>query len=157
MKTNNLFMKKIKGYIMKNDEYHENLLKEIDLIQNIINRMAKNSFLIKGWAVTLISVIIVFSGNIFRFYYCSLILIGFWALDAYYLYIERRYRELYKWVIKNRKNNSDFLFDLDTYRKGLINECSVILYFKSLMSKTMLLFYCLLAIILLIIPILAKF
>ena len=145
-------MKKIKNHTMKNDENKENLLKEIDLIQNIINRMAKNSFLIKGWAVTLISVIIVFSGNRFRFYYCALILIGFWALDAYYLYIERRYRELYQWVIKNRKNNSDFLFDLNTYRKGLINESSVTLYFKSLMSKTMLFSYFLLTLILLIIP-----
>lgn len=150
-------MKKIKNHTMKNDENKENLLKEIDLIQNIINRMAKNSFLIKGWAVTLISVIIVFSGNRFRFYYCALILIGFWALDAYYLYIERRYRELYQWVIKNRKNNSDFLFDLNTYRKGLINENSCIFYIKSLTSATMLLFYVLLVVVLLIIPIFAKF
>ena len=119
--------------------------------------MAKNSFLIKGWAVTLISIIIVFSGNIFRFYYCALILIGFWALDAYYLYIERRYRELYQWVIKNRKNNSDFIFDLNTYRKGLIKENSFIFYIKSLTSPTMILFYVLLVVVLLIIPIFAKF
>lgn len=149
-------MKKIKEYIMDKNENKKNMFKEIDLIQNIINRLAKNSFLIKGWAVTLISVINVFSESTNRFLYCILIWIGFWCLDAYYLYVERRYRELYKWVIKNREKNSDFLFDLNTYREGLINETSYRFYIKSLFSKTMLLFYLLLIVVLLLIPIFTK-
>jgi len=32
----------------------EILHKEIDLVQNVINRMANNSFLLKGWLITLI-------------------------------------------------------------------------------------------------------
>ena len=36
----------------------EELHKEIDLIQGCINRMAQNSFLIKGWTVTLFAVIL---------------------------------------------------------------------------------------------------
>lgn len=140
---------------MENEDNKKNMFKEIDLIQNIINRLAKNSFLIKGWAITLISVINIFSEN--QFLYCILILIGFWCLDAYYLYMERRYRELYLWVIKNREKNSDFLFDLNTYREGLINETSIGLYIKSLLSKTMILFYALLIVVLYIIPILIKF
>lgn len=150
-------MKKIKKYIMDKDENKKNMFKEIDLIQNIINRLAKNSFLIKGWAVTLISVINVFSESTNRFLYCILILIGFWCLDAYYLYMERRYRELYNWVIKNREKNSDFLFDLNTYREGLINETSCKFYIKSLFSKTMWLFYLLLIVVLLLVPIFTKF
>ena len=31
----------------------DELFKEIDLIQGCINRMAQNSFMLKGWAVTL--------------------------------------------------------------------------------------------------------
>lgn len=31
---------------------NEELFKEIDLIQNCIERMAKNSFMIKGWSLT---------------------------------------------------------------------------------------------------------
>ena len=31
---------------------NEELFKEIDLIQGCINRMANNSFLIKGWALS---------------------------------------------------------------------------------------------------------
>ena len=32
--------------------------KEIDLIQNCISRMAQNSFLIKGWALTVVTVVL---------------------------------------------------------------------------------------------------
>jgi len=32
----------------------EYMLKEIDIIQDIIRRMAFNSFLIKGWAISLV-------------------------------------------------------------------------------------------------------
>jgi len=32
--------------------------KEIDLIQNCVNRMAQNSFLLKGWTVSLVAVVI---------------------------------------------------------------------------------------------------
>ena len=34
------------------------LEKEIDLIQACINRMAQNSFMVKGWAITLIAVVL---------------------------------------------------------------------------------------------------
>lgn len=34
------------------------LEKEIDLLQSCINRMAHNSFMVKGWMISLIAVII---------------------------------------------------------------------------------------------------
>lgn len=43
---------------MDNDVLH----KEIDLIQACITRMASNSFLLKGWAVSIIAVILALSG-----------------------------------------------------------------------------------------------
>lgn len=36
----------------------EVLQKEIDLIQACINRMAQNSFVIKGWAISLVAVVL---------------------------------------------------------------------------------------------------
>lgn len=33
---------------------NEIIHKEIDLIQGVINRMAQNSFLLKGWTITII-------------------------------------------------------------------------------------------------------
>ena len=38
---------------------NQNVLeKEIDLIQSCINRMAQNSFVVKGWLITLVTVIL---------------------------------------------------------------------------------------------------
>lgn len=39
----------------------EELHKEIDLIQECINRMANNSFLLKGWLVSIIAVVVTLS------------------------------------------------------------------------------------------------
>ena len=39
----------------------EILHKEIDLIQGVINRMANNSFLLKGWLISLIAVVLALS------------------------------------------------------------------------------------------------
>ena len=39
-------------------EINYNFEKEIDLIQSCVNRMAQNSFTIKGWLITLATVIL---------------------------------------------------------------------------------------------------
>lgn len=104
---------------MKNEVLH----KEIDLIQSVITRTANNSFLLKGWLITLISVILAFSKDsivINNITYLSLVLclpvIIFWYLDAYFLQKEKCYRKLYNWVIENREKTSDHLYSLDYTR-----------------------------------------
>jgi len=37
-------------------------------------------------------------------------------LDAYFLWQERLYRRLYNWVIKNRMDTDEYLFDMNAYR-----------------------------------------
>ncbi|NLJ39189.1 MAG: hypothetical protein GX432_10560 [Candidatus Atribacteria bacterium] len=93
------------------------LIKEIDVIQNIIKRMAFNSFLIKGWAVTLITVTLLLKGDAYQNLIALIPLFIFWYLDAYFLWQERAYRELYKWVIENRLKDDKlecdkYLFDM---------------------------------------------
>ena len=41
------------------ENFKEYMLKEIDIIQDIIKRMANNSFMIKGWAITLVVVTLI--------------------------------------------------------------------------------------------------
>ena len=113
------------------------LYKEIDLIQNVINRMANNSFLIKGWSITLISAIILLTITPAERFLSLLPLIGFWFLDSYFLRQERLYRKLYEWVIANRLNSSQYLFSLNATRFN----SDVPTFFKTLISKTLLLFY----------------
>lgn len=102
---------------MENEVLH----KEIDLIQSCINRMANNSFLLKGWAISLLAVVFALADNGFssiKIYLIVLIpFVSFWYLDAFFLRIERMYREMYLWVLEKRKNNDDsMLYDLNPYR-----------------------------------------
>ena len=94
----------------------EYFLKEIDLIQNIINRMANNSFLIKGWTITLVVVSMLLSINPLHKLFSLIPLVAFWYLDAYFLQLERQYRELYNWVINNRAKTNEYQFDLNSRR-----------------------------------------
>ncbi|MDY6994143.1 MAG: hypothetical protein SVR94_16275, partial [Pseudomonadota bacterium] len=91
----------------------QDLLKEIDLIQGIITRMANTSSLIKGWTITLISVIFAYKSDTSAVYFIFIPIIAFWFLDAYFLQHERMYRQLYSWVIKHRLENDAHLFSLN--------------------------------------------
>lgn len=74
-------------YPMKNKEIME---KEIDLLQACINRMAQNSFLIKGWMISLVAVIIALLpekvGVDIRVLcvVAFVVTICFWYLDAFF-------------------------------------------------------------------------
>ena len=117
----------------------EFLMKEVDIIQSIINRMTSNSFLIKGWTITLVSAILLFD-NIASFnIQIAIIFIPiplFWLLDSYFLWQERLYRKLYDWVISNRLLNEEWLFSMNTDRfKEEVPK------YTTPFSKTFLLFY----------------
>ena len=78
--------------------------KHLDFIQSIISRMAHNSFIIKGWTISIVSAILAITVKEKDSVYCYIGLIPvlvFWFLDSYYLLLERRYRELYKDVIQD--------------------------------------------------------
>ena len=73
--------------------------KELDLIQNVIQRMANNSFMIKGWSITLFVGLISFFklsklSDIILGICLLLIVFSFYYLDAFFLWTERKYRDL---------------------------------------------------------------
>ncbi|MGB8910165.1 MAG: hypothetical protein WCC84_15575 [Candidatus Cybelea sp.] len=77
---------------------NEDERKYIDIVQSTISRMASNSFQLKGWSVGLGSVIISLAAKDSRADLAWLALIpivAFWLLDAYYLALERLYRDRY--------------------------------------------------------------
>jgi hypothetical protein len=70
----------------------------LDSLQAAINRMAINSTSSKTWCITLVSAVIVFASDKTKpdSVWMALIPISlFFLLDAYYLGLERRYRDLY--------------------------------------------------------------
>lgn len=132
-------------------EKEEILHKEIDLIQGVINRMAHNSFMLKGWLVTIIVAVLALTKDTLltnKVDYLSLILmlplIVFWYLDAFFLHKERCYRKLYDWVIEKRKKTDEHLYSLNykRFEKDVDN------IFCIMFSKTLFPFYGITAMIL---------
>jgi len=122
------------------------LFKELDLIQGVINRMASNSFLLKGWTVTLIVVALAIRGTHYQAALGFVPLVGFWLLDSYYVWQERLYRKLYEWVTMNRLSTSEYLFSLEASRfKNALPGL-----WKTIFSKTLLCFYGLVAVLLVV-------
>lgn len=81
------------------------MAEHLDYLQNTINRMSHNSFLIKGWAITFISLLFILAVNKSSYLLLVLSLLPlfcFWGLDAYYLRQERLFRELYDAVRRNQ-------------------------------------------------------
>lgn len=93
------------------------MLKEIDIIQDIIKRMASNSFMLKGWTVTLVVATLLLKGTKYQVLIAFIPLLVFWSLDAYFLWQERMYRKLYEWVINNRLNTNEYLFDMNAKKR----------------------------------------
>ena len=124
----------------------DNKIKHLEMIQGVINRMAKNSFMLKGWAVTLAAGIFALaSKDTYKMYFLIsyVPVIVFWFLDSYYLLQERLYRDLYNDVRK--KSNSEIDFSLNA--SGYANKDYKRTLLGCVISKTELWFYLPLALI----------
>ena len=106
---------------MDNSDFH----KEIQLIQDCIKRMASNSFMLKGWYISLVFLgASMICGKDVEIDWVMLILAVltsvFWYLDGFFLNMETLYRWKYEWVIDQRlKNNSRYYFDLNQYNENM--------------------------------------
>lgn len=112
----------------------------LQMIQGIITRMAGNSFLLKGWAVTLVAGIFALASNdtnkvYFLIAYIPILI--FWGLDAYYLRQERLYRQLYN--LARDKGEQQIDFSMDTSPSEIQNEKTC--YYNCFFSITELWFY----------------
>lgn len=101
---------------MKHDE---NKRLHLQMIENIISRMGSNSFLIKGWSLTAIGgLVTLYITNIkycwsyYLLLFASIICLIFWIIDAYYLRLERQYRELYDFVRQKKEEDINFSMHL---------------------------------------------
>lgn len=116
------------------DEYK---VKNLEMIQGIISRMANNSFMLKGWSVTLD--IGIFSLNYKTiekgfFVLLYIVIIIFWGLDSYYLKLERQYRCVYKMCLNDEIDR----FDLNIKRENVEKK---VRFYQCLFSPTELIYY----------------
>ena len=93
----------------------ESKVAHLQMIQAVITRMANNSFVIKGWSVTLVTALLALTaaanGNVLYVYLACFPNFMFWALDAYFLRQERLFRKLYDHV---RTSGEDVDFSMNT-------------------------------------------
>jgi len=89
-------------------------LKHLEMIQAVVTRMAQNSFVIKGWAVTLVAGILALAADDHDLS-AALLAVGpalvFGVLDAHYLAQERRYRRHYDDVRAGRPGGERLAMD----------------------------------------------
>lgn len=109
-------------------------------IQAVIARLANNSFLIKGWTVTLVAALIAITGkdivqNKKYILFGLLPALFFWFLDGYYLSLERRFKEMYDHARKLDENEIDFSMDSTLYKSRKTQWATAVF------SNTLLMFY----------------
>lgn len=86
----------------------ENKQKHLEFIQDLIERMSGNSFLLKRWGATIVTALIALGTkekDINTLLISFIPIRVFWILDGFYLYKERLYRSLYEkirklWILK---------------------------------------------------------
>lgn len=92
----------------------------LEFIQGVINRLSSNTFLFKGWSITIIGAVftamIATNNNDFLWLILGIVLM-FWVIDAYYLMLERGYRRLYKQVAETSSEKIDYGMNIGQFIK----------------------------------------
>jgi hypothetical protein len=113
-------------------------IKHLEFLQNVITRMNSNSFLIKGWTITLVSALFALAAIDANVNYVLVSYIAipvFWVLDGFYISQERQYRDLYKEVAAKVETEINFSMDASHYCKGDRT------WLAGIFSKTLIPFY----------------
>ncbi|WP_159394045.1 hypothetical protein [Streptomyces sp. NRRL F-5755] len=112
-------------------------VKHLEFLNLTVTRLANNSFLIRGWAITLVGALagVTISSERPALSLISFIpTLGFWLLDFFYLHQERLFRQLYADVARNSPEIPSFSMDVSPYRHQVPRR-------KVLLSPTLCLFY----------------
>ena len=114
-------------------------IKHLELIQTVISRMAHNSFLIKGWSISIATALFALAAKdgSARFPLIAVItIIALWYLDAFYLRQEKIFRNFYNKVLSSKDNSielfsldvRDFTADVKSVLKIMVAECNLVFH-----------------------------
>jgi len=113
----------------------DQVIKHLEMIQRIISRLGANSFLIKGWSITILAAALLFIANTGAAAWLALCfavpMLGFWGLDGYFLWQERLFRKIYDSVRAN--SATDFSMKPD--------KSEIYGWLSAVFSRTLLAFY----------------
>ena len=116
----------------------EKKIAHLGFIQAVISRMGANSFLLKGWSITLVAALFALSAKDAdrRFVVLAYFpVIVFWGLDGYFLHQEKLFRKLYEEVAS--ENIASDIFTMNTAGvRGLVPSLRAVI-----VSETLLVFH----------------
>ncbi|MFE4036176.1 hypothetical protein [Priestia sp. YIM B13489] len=117
----------------------ESKIRHLEMIQSVIARMNSNSFLLKGWTVTIVVALFAFA-NV-KDMDSNLILLAiiptlfFWGLDAFFVHQEWLFIKLYECVTTQNEKDINFSMKTNPFK------FQVRKWRYALLSKTILPFY----------------
>lgn len=110
---------------MAESKYSEDVRQHLSFIQGVIIRMNSNSFSMKGWMVAIVSALAAVyasdAANPYGYIYFAIaipVVLIFCGLDAYYLKMEKQYRDLYNEVLANPET-TDFNMNASGFKRTL--------------------------------------
>ena len=117
----------------------EKVVKHLEMTQAVINRLGRNSVLLKSWSMTiLVAAMVLIAREDLQNSYFVLILflpiVGFWILDGYFLWQERLFRYVYDDI--RQQTDTDFKMDLGKHKDK--PKCS---WISAIFSVTLIIFY----------------
>lgn len=130
-----------------NSKPNEGRIKHLEMLQAIIAKMSNNSFVIKGWCVTLVAGLLALSAkdsNHTLVFIAYLPLLMMWGMDAFYLWQERLYRHLYDECRMQIDMPADFSMSTIVVAKRVPS------WIRVMFSRTLLLFYGVMVLVLLV-------
>lgn len=102
-------------------------IKHLEMLQAVITRMAGNSFLIKGWCITLVSALLALAAKDVK----GMVLVAylpvlmFWWLDAFFLRQERLFRKLFDRTRADERAETDFSMNTQPVDAEVVSRAQV--------------------------------
>ena len=120
----------------------DQVVKHLEMIQGVVNRLGHDSFLVKGWSMALLVAAMFFLTRVthpdsWTAYIVLALLIpvfGFWVLDGYFLWQERLFQKVYNEIRK--QESTDFAMNIMKHRDKL--KCN---WPSAIFSLTLFIFY----------------
>ena len=115
----------------------EKVVKHLEMTQSVINRLGRNSILLKSWSMTILvaAMVLIARENLQNSYFVLALflpIIGFWILDGYFLWQERLFRKVYDEI--RQQTDTDFKMDLGRHKPT----CR---WISAMFSITLIIFY----------------
>lgn len=115
----------------------ESKIAHLGFIQGVINRMGNNSFILKGWSVTIVAALFALSQGgdqefVLLAYFPAIM---FWLLDTFFLHQEKLFIELYNQVATDKINSNSFSLETSQVKNNIP------MFWKIFFSKTLVIFH----------------